>query len=114
MSKQSKEKWHNENPNGKANLSWTLADYLALDEEPPSCILAGGTEGAQMEGEDVEQWARTTIQFLSIFREEYPEKFENQYKEFLLDLEYLKSLDKITEEEYKKLANTEILNFGQK
>lgn len=99
----------------KASLSWTLKDYGELKDEPPECLNCGLTEGESMEENDVREWIREEIQCLSIMKEEFPKKFEENYRYFILDLEYLNSLGKIDKEEYKLLIkDKEVFNFGRK
>lgn len=97
----------------KAILSWDLADYREVGEEPPECLFSGLTEGESMEEEGVKEWAKETVQCLSVLREECPKKFELQYSYFLLDLEYLRSLGKITEDDYEELKKERVLSFGK-
>lgn len=97
----------------KPSLSWTLDDYKTLGEEPPECVLLGRKEGEIMEPEEVEEWAKEEVHCLSVFQEDYPDKFNSQYAMFFSDLEYLHSLGKISKEEYDKLTDKGILNFGQ-
>ncbi len=98
---------------GKAILSWSLADYREINEEPPECLFSGLTEGESMREEDVKEWVEETVQCLFVIREEYPEKFETQYNYFLLDLEYLRSLGKITEDDHEELKKERVLSFGE-
>lgn len=95
----------------KASLSWTEDDYKKTSEEPPKCLEFGLTEGESMDSEAVEDWIREEVQCLSVFKEDYPEKFEEQYGFYLLDLEYLYSLGKIDREDYLRLCKEELFNF---
>lgn len=109
MSKLSKNK-----SNEKAYLSWNKADFLLAGEEPPDSILDGKTEGELMSPEDIEFWCIEEIKSLSVIRENYPEKFTEQYGQFIFDLDYLLSLGKITKEECEDLRKKENCNFGNK
>jgi hypothetical protein len=113
MKTEEQKKWEKENPKGKAMLAWNLHDYEVWGDEPPGCVIGGVTEGQSMEREEVEDWTAETIKALSVIKEEYPERFAELYKGYLLDLEYLESLGKITEEERKKLSKEEMFDFGQ-
>ncbi len=97
----------------KPSLSWSLIDYQTIGEEPPQCVYFGQTEGQVLTQEDIVAWAEEEIKSLSVIKESYPEKFDEQYKYFILDLEYLHSLDKITDNELEKLADKGNFNFGQ-
>jgi hypothetical protein len=113
MKTENQKNWEKSNPKGKAMLSWNLHDYEVWGDEPPGSVIGGVTEGQAMEREEVEEWTRETIKVLSVIKEEYPQRFEELYNGYLLDLEYLESLGKITEDERKKLATKEMFNFGQ-
>lgn len=114
MSSESKKEWKEKNPRGKAFLAWNLADYLANDIEPLPCVVQGKTEGQAMEEDELEEWLREELVALSIIKEDYPERFKEQLNNYLLDLEYLKSLDKISQEEYETLIKEENFEFGKK
>lgn len=102
-----------DNPKLKPSLSWDLADYVRMGEEPPPCVLGGVPEGIAMGAEEVEDWLREEFQTLYVFRDEYQDKFDAQYRLFLLDLEYLYSLGKISKEDMDKLKDKESLNIGK-
>jgi len=97
----------------KASLSWNQEDYQIMQEEMPACLSFGNTEGEAMTKEGVEDWVRQAVQYLSVFKEDYPDKFREQYQYFLLDLEYLYSLGKISKEDYDRLKKEKVFNFGQ-
>lgn len=97
----------------KAYLAWDKTDFATANEDPPDCIGTGITEGEAMSPEDVEAFYIEEIKSLSVIREEYPEKFEEQYEDFVMDLDYLVSLGKITKEECKKLKNKGDFSFGE-
>lgn len=106
--------WEKIHKNGKAPLSWDLTDYKVWHEEPPSCLTTTGeTEGEAMEDEAVSNWVTEEVQTLSVVMEEYPERAKELERDFWLDLEYLKSLGKITEEEYERLKKEDLFNFGK-
>jgi len=109
MSKLSKNK-----SSGKAYLSWNKADFLLNNEKPPDSILDGKTEGELMSPEDIEFWCIEEIKSLSVIRENYPEKFKEQYRQLVLDLDYFFSLGKITKEECENLKDKESFSFGNK
>lgn len=113
MNEQNRNNWHKKYPDGKAFLSWNLADYLAFDLEPTPAVMEGKTEGQIMDVEEISSWALEEMRCLSVFREEYPNKFPDQYRNYLLDLEYLESLGKISEEEKEKLAQKDNFEFGK-
>lgn len=98
----------------RSQLSWTLKDYLVANEEPPACALKGITEGEAMSSNEVKEYLRDNIQFLMVFLEEYPDKFEKQFSYFKADLEYLFSLGKITAEEKNYFLKKDNYYFGKK
>jgi hypothetical protein len=104
--------WQEKYPNGKAPLSWDLSDYIFWNEEPPPCVILGVTEGQSIAREDVEEWAREVYQTLYILREQNPDKFDDHFNNFVLDLEYLHHLDKISKEDVLRLKDKESLNIG--
>lgn len=108
-----KEIWKNKHPQGKAPLSWDLSDYEELGDEAPACLSVGKTEGEIMEPEDVAEWIEESARNLCVLKEEFPEQFKEQYRNYLLDLEYLRGLDKITQEEFEELSE-ETFDFGEK
>lgn len=97
----------------KASLSWTKEDYMVMGEEAPECVFFGKTEGELMEDESLEEWLADEFRALSVIKDDYPEKFEEQYIFYVLDLEYLASLGKISAEELKKLKDKGNFSFGQ-
>ncbi|MBW6431773.1 hypothetical protein K0A96_01140 [Patescibacteria group bacterium] len=102
-----------ENIKSKPSLSWDRHDYQIMGDEPPECLNFDRTEGENMTQEEVEDWIREEVQCLSVFKEQYPNKFEDQFSYFLLDLEYLYSLGKIKKEDYEKLTDEGTFNFGR-
>jgi hypothetical protein len=104
--------WKRKYPTGKALLSWDLSDYLSWEEEPPPCVTSGVTEGCALAEECIEQWAREEYHTLCILRDEYPKRFKEQYDNFVLDLEYLHSLGKISKEDVESLKKEENISFG--
>jgi hypothetical protein len=103
--------WNNKYPKGKAPLSWNLSDYLFWGDEPPSCVVLGVSEGQALKEGEIEEWARETYHTLYILREECPDKFDEQFGNFVLDLEYLRSLGKISPEDLIRLKDRENLNL---
>lgn len=113
MSKEDIKKPQTNHPKGKASLSWDLKDYKIMGDEPPECLFFGKIEGETMEREDIEEWVSETMSCLSVLKEEYPKRFNEQYNDFILNLEYLKSLGKITQEELDETKKQENFKFGQ-
>lgn len=97
----------------KPSLSWNQNDYQVMGDEPPECLEFGKTEGENMTEDEIEEWIREEVHCLSVFKEQYPKKFEDQFSYFLLDLEYLHSLGKITEEKRDALTDMGVFSFGQ-
>lgn len=91
----------------KAPLSWTLADYLKANAEPPPCVLQGRTEGEIMDDDEIEVWAAENLRFLTVFADEYPGKFKEQLDNYLADLEYLCKLGKIDKKQKEALSKKE-------
>lgn len=71
------------------------------------------TEGEAMSPDEVENWCAEEIKSLSILKEEFPEKFGGQFQQFILDLDYLLSLGKITKEECEDLKKKDNFYFGK-
>ena len=97
-----------------ASLSWTKEDYEILGDEPPECVFFGKTEGEILEEEDLEQWLTDEIRILNVIADDNPSLFEEHYGYFVLDLEYLYSLGKITADELKELKERKNFSLGQK
>lgn len=95
----------------KPPLSWTKQDYKQAGEEAPGCVANGKTEGEVMEPEDIISWSQETLRCIKVLREEYPQKAEEQIAEYMMDLNYLKSLGKITVEQIEQLSDEENYNF---
>lgn len=98
----------------KPSLAWNLADYLAHDEEPPQCVIEGRTEGEILDREEAIDWIVETLRYLRVFLEDYPEKSDTEKQIFELDLAYLVSLGKITEDEYEELTTADNYTFYEK
>jgi hypothetical protein len=114
MKTQEQKNWEKVHPKGKAPLSWDLTDYKVWKEEAPESLMSTGeTEGEAMEEEDVADWVTEEVQTIRIIKEEFPGKSPDLERDFWLDLEYLKSLGKITEEEYEKLKDEDLFSFGK-
>ncbi len=96
------------------SLSWTEAEYAVLNEEAPECLAHGLTEGESFDEEQLSEWLADEIRSLSVMQEDYPESFEEHYRYFCLDLDYLCSLGKISTEECDALKKKDNFNFGQK
>lgn len=97
----------------KASLSWTKEDYEVMGDEPPECVSFGKTEGETLDDETLEQWLGDEVQILSIIRDDNPGIFDEHYRYFALDLEYLYALGKISAEEMADLKNKENFNLGK-
>lgn len=112
MNKEKKRReWQKKYPNGKAMLSWDLSDFLLWEDEPPACVIGGIPEGQSMDEDSIEEWAREEYHTLCILRDEFPKGFKEQYCNFVLDLEYLHSLGKISKEDLNSLMNEENICF---
>lgn len=110
---QSIKNWQKIHPAGKAPLAWQIEDFKAWGADIPECVAEGCTEGEAMEVEDIENWFLDTIRNMRVLAEEYPEKYKEQHSLYLLDLEYLKSLGKITKEQKEQMSAKENFYFGQ-
>jgi hypothetical protein len=97
----------------KPGLSWTKSDYEAIGGEPPDCIYFGVTEGESMDAEGVQEWFAEQIRCLSVIKEESVQTFDKEYAKYLLDLEYLASLGKISKAEINKMKQKELFSFGE-
>lgn len=91
----------------KPSLAWTVADYLAANEEPPECVIQGNTEGEVMDREEAIDWIVDTLRCMRVLLEEYPERGDVEKQIFELDLAYLCALGKITEDEEDELTTAE-------
>ncbi len=101
------------NIKNKACLSWTLEDYKKIGEESPECLSYGKTEGEIMETENIQEWANEQIRTMSIMKESYPQRYNDIYAGYVLDLEYLLLLGKISKEEKDELMKEENFSLGQ-
>lgn len=97
----------------KPSLAWNLKDYLATNEEPPACVLQGRTEGEAMDRDQAIDWITANTKFLRVFKEDYPEKFDDEMAIFIADLEYLTSIGKITADEKESLLKPETFIFEE-
>ncbi len=91
-------KWEKENPEGKAIFSWTLDDYKIWEIEPPECIVknSGETEGELLSENEIKNWHADSFQTLIILKGEDRKVYKKVYEDFVLDLKYLLSLNKIS------------------
>ena len=96
----------------KAFLSWDLSDYQEAGLEPPESVKCGVTEGEAMEEEDIADWLAEILQTLSVLKNEYPNQYDEQFANYILDLEYLAAIGKITQEEKEDLSERENVDFG--
>ena len=96
-----------------SELAWTLADYLAMEEEPPERILKDprATEGLLMSDAEVDEYLRDSVATLLIMRDHGSGRAAEQFSMFLSDLEYLVSLGRLEEDEYNELSNPENYTF---
>jgi predicted RNase H-like HicB family nuclease len=97
----------------KASLSWTKKDYEVMGDEPPECVFSGKTEGEILDDEALEQWLADEVRILSIIKDDNPQIFDEHYRYFVLDLEYLYTLGKITAEEIVALKDKENFKLGK-
>lgn len=97
----------------KASLSWTKEDYEITGDEPPECVFFGKTEGEILEDEALEQWLADEVRILSVIKDDNPQIFDEHYQYFVLDLEYLYSLGKITADELKDLKDKGNFSLGK-
>jgi hypothetical protein len=97
----------------KASLSWTKDDYELTGDEAPECVYFGKTEGELLEDEDIVGWIEEETRALKVLREEFPKRFEEQYRYFTLDLEYLLSLGKISAEDMDSFKDKGNFSFGK-
>lgn len=85
---------------GEDDLSWNLKDYQDHGKEPPRRIKNHPlkTEGELMSEEEIKDWFLESLSVLKVLKEDDNKVFLKVHKGFILDLEYLFSLDKIREE----------------
>lgn len=100
MRKKEKIKHRKKYPNSKAELSWIKVDYEAFGYEAPERVIRypDKTEGEMMSEEEIECWFVNNLKLLPVVKEEHPELFPELYKGFCLDIEYLFSLGRVSEE----------------
>lgn len=105
--------WNRKYPEGKAQFSWSADDYKIWGYEVPDCLLKNSkrTEGEQLGEKEVEQWVKDSVQTLMIMRESNKKVYKKLYKDFVLDMEYLFSLGKISENDLDSVMNDDILRF---
>lgn len=95
----------------RPSLSWQIEDYQVLGIEVPECLYFGRTEGEAMTENEIISWVNEETQALSVLKEEYPHKFEEHYQYFVLNLEYLNKIGKITKSELNLLKKRSNFNF---
>ena len=97
----------------KAELSWRKADYLKAKAEVPGCLQndENHSEGELMTGDDLAEWLLDTKITFSIIRKKDAVRFNELYRNNLLDLEYLTIIGKITKEDAIELSKLENFNF---
>jgi len=61
----------------------------------------------------LEQWLSDEVRILSVIRDDNPQIFDEHYRYFVLDLEYLCSLGKITADELKTLKDKGNFSLGK-
>ncbi len=89
--------WEKKYPHGKACFAWEIDDYEVWDLEPPTCLLDDPllTEGQQISQEELENWFVDSIKTLKVLKETDSENFQKIYQDFVLDVKYLLSIDRI-------------------
>ncbi len=96
-----------------SELSWKLADYRVAGVEPPARITSnpGLTEGEMMTDDEVEEFIKDSIATLRILSDHNSERYQKIYDTFILDLAYLVTLGRMSEDDYNELTNADNLRF---
>lgn len=96
-----------------SDLNWKFSDYIKNKKEAPARIkeCPQKTEGEMMSSEEIEQWFLESVKVLRIIKEENENSFKSAHGCFLIDLEYLFSLDKIDEEALDFVNNLNNFSF---
>jgi hypothetical protein len=97
----------------KAFLSWKQEDYIKANEEIPDKLLHDKlhSEGELMSEEEIAGWITDTQKTFSIIKEKNPEVFNKLYQGYILDLEYLVRIGKITEDMMDEILKMENFEF---
>jgi hypothetical protein len=96
-----------------SELSWTLADYLASQAEPPARIISNPTEteGIMMSDEEIEEYIKDSIATCRILLDKRSSAFEQLVANYVADLTYLMHIGRISEEDYNELTEPDNLRF---
>lgn len=97
----------------KATFSWKKSDFEKNNVEVPDSLLNDEmhTEGEKLSEADIISWIQNTQKTFCIIREQDEKRFEDLYKGFLLDLEYLIKIGKISEESLDTILDPDLYHF---
>ena len=97
----------------RSRLAWKQADFVSAKEEIPEALIADDfhTEGELLSREEIVSWLVDTNATFCLVREQNEKRFNELYEEFTCDLEYLKTIGKITPEEAHDLTNSKLYKF---
>ena len=91
----------------RSELSWQKADFLAANEEVPDRLINDDkhSEGELMTEDELAEWLQDTTVTFAIIRKKDNVRFNELYRNYVLDIQYLVKIGKITVEEADELIN---------
>lgn len=96
-----------------SQLSWIQQDYLEDGQEVPDCLINDHvhTEGELMGRDEIDSWIADSATTFCLIRERDENRFEELYKGYVADVDYLQSLGKISHEEAEDIKNKDLYKF---
>ncbi len=100
-------------PKITSELSWVLQDYRQQEIDPPARIVSHPhkTEGQMMSDDEIEEFIKDSMTTLKILSDKQSPRFDEIMDMYILDLAYLLSLGRITEDDYNDLTHPDNLRF---
>jgi hypothetical protein len=97
----------------QSELSWKQSDFIKAGEEVPEKLLHDTlhTEGELMTEAELAEWLTDTQATFSIIKQKDPARFDELYGTYILDIQYLSKIGKITDEEEAELTKIERFDF---
>jgi hypothetical protein len=97
----------------KAEMAWKKADFIEAGAEIPDRLVHDDihTEGELMNDDEIQEWLDDTRRVFCLIQEKDPERFEDLYKKYILDIHYLMEIDKIDEEDEEYLLDIKRFEF---
>lgn len=99
--------------NKKPEFSWKKQDFIDNNQEIPNSLLNDDihTEGEKLSENEIVDWIVDTQKTFKVVREQDQNRFNELYKDFLLDLEYLIEIGKIDEDSLDTILEPENYQF---